>query len=108
MSTSIMLTRLSHEGLMSPRALETIGNTLSQRIKAECPDVDWIASCAILGPADYVDIFSAPNLEAAIKVSTIVRTFGHATTEVWGAMPWKDFLGMVRDLPPAEFLTESL
>lgn len=107
MSTFIMLTHLSHEGLKSPRMLETLGKTLSQRIKLECPDVDWVASYAILGPADYVDIFTAPNLETATKVSTIVRTFGHATTEVWGATPWKEFLGLVRDLPPSEFLMET-
>jgi uncharacterized protein with GYD domain len=107
MSTFIMLTRLSHEGLKSPRALETLGKAVSQRIKSECPDVEWIASYAVLGPADYLDVFSAPNIETATKVATIVRTFGHATTEVWGATPWKDFLGMVRDLPPAEFLMEN-
>jgi uncharacterized protein with GYD domain len=107
MSTFIMLTRLSHEGLKSPRSLETLGKAVSQRIKSECPDVEWIASYAVLGPADYVDVFSAPNIETATKVATIVRTFGHATTEVWGATPWKEFLGMVRDLPPAEFLMEG-
>jgi hypothetical protein len=80
---------------------------VSQRIKTECPDVEWIGSYAVLGPTDYVDIFSAPNIETATKVATIVRTFGHATTEIWGATPWKEFLGIVRDLPPAEFLMES-
>ena len=107
MSTFIMLTRLSHEGIKSPRMLETLGVTVSQRIKSECPDVEWVDSYAVLGPADYLDIFTAPNLETAMKVSTIVRTFGHATTEVWGATPWKEFLGLVRDLPPAEFLMET-
>ena len=107
MSTFIMLTRLSHEGLKSPRSLEALGKAVSQRIKTECPDVDWIGSYAVLGPADYLDVFTAPNLETAIKVSTIVRTFGHATTEVWGATPWKEFLGMARQLPPGEFLMES-
>jgi uncharacterized protein with GYD domain len=107
MSTFIMLTRLSHEGLKSPRSLEDLEKAVSRRIKSECPDVSWIGSYAVLGPADYVDIFTAPNLETATKVATIVRTFGHATTEIWGATPWKEFLGMVRDLPPSEFLMES-
>jgi uncharacterized protein with GYD domain len=107
MSTFIMLTRLSHESVKSPRSLETLGKAVSDRIKTECPDVRWIASYAVLGPADYVDIFSAPTLETATRVSTIVRTFGHATTEIWGATPWKDFLHLVHDLPPAEFMLES-
>lgn len=107
MSTFIMLTRLSHEGLKSPRTLEALGRAVSDRIRSECPDVAWIGSYAVLGPADYVDIFTAPNIETATKVATIVRTFGHASTEVWGATPWKEFLGLVRDLPPGEFLMES-
>lgn len=107
MSTFIMLTRLSHESLKSPRSLETLENAVSQRIKSECPDVAWIASYAVLGPADYVDVFSAPSVETATKVATIVRTFGHATTEIWGATPWKEFVGLVRNLPPGEFLMES-
>jgi len=108
MSTFIMLTRLSHEALKSPRNLETLGKAVTDRIRTECPDVNWVASYAVLGPADYLDIFSAPSIESATKVATIIRTFGHATTEVWGATPWGEFLGLVRDLPPAELRADLL
>jgi uncharacterized protein with GYD domain len=40
----------------------------------------------VLGAYDYVDIFEAADIEVAMKVSTIVRTFGHAHTEVWPAI----------------------
>jgi uncharacterized protein with GYD domain len=46
----------------------------------------------VLGPCDYIDIFEAPSSEAATKVSLLVRSFGHATTETWIATPWKRFL----------------
>jgi uncharacterized protein with GYD domain len=107
MSTFIMLTRLSHESLKSPRSLETLGRTVIERVRSECPDVKWVASYAVLGPADYLDIFTAPGIETATKVATIFRTFGHATTEVWGATEWSEFLGLVRDLPPGEFLMDT-
>ena len=37
-----------------------------------------------------------------MKVATIVRTFGHAHTEVWAATKWRQFNEMVRHLPAAE------
>ena len=61
-------------------------------------------SYTVLGPADYPDIFTAPDIETATKFATIFRTFGHASTEVWGATEWKDFLGLVRDPPSAELV----
>lgn len=107
MSTFKMFTRLSHEGLKSPRFLEAREKAVSERMRAECPDVRWIASYAVLGPADYVDIFTAPDIETATKVSTIIRTFADAHTEIWGATPWRGFVGLVGDLSPGSFLMDS-
>lgn len=102
MATYIMLTRLSHEALTSPSSLENLEREVKERIAAECPDVSWKESFVILGPADYLDIFEAPDNAAATKVATIIRTFGHAQTEIWGATPWKEFKEAARYLPPAE------
>ena len=101
MQTFIMLTRLSHGALQSPSSLETLGRTVAERIRADCPKVEWTASYAVLGPTDYLDIFTAPDIDEATKVATIIRTFGHATTEVWCATQWERFLELVRYLPPA-------
>lgn len=108
MSTFIMLTRLAHETLKSPQNVEKLGKAVADRIRAECPDVRWIGSYAVLGPADYLDIFSAPSVESAAKVAAIVRTFGYGTTEIWGATPWTEFASLVRDLPPAELQPDLL
>jgi uncharacterized protein with GYD domain len=105
MSTFIMLTRLSHQALETPASLETLGRAVTERIKKECPGVDWVVNYAVLGPADYLDIFTAPDLETATKVATLVRTFGHATTEVWGALPWGEFVESIRNMAsPSEWL----
>ena len=96
-----MLTRLSHEALKAPNSLTELSDAVSARIKEECGNVKWLMSFATLGPADYVDIFEAPDIETAMKVATIVRTFGHATTEVWPALNWGRFEELVRYLPSA-------
>ena len=79
MQTFVMLTCLTSEAVRSPRALEELERT--QHVRDACPHGEWIGSYAVLGPYDYVDIFRAPNLDTATKVSAIVRTYGHAQTE---------------------------
>jgi uncharacterized protein with GYD domain len=81
MVTFIMLTRLSHQTLQAPRSLVELSHEVASRIRSDCAGVEWEATYAVLGPADYLDIFTAPDIETATKVATIVRTFGHATTE---------------------------
>jgi hypothetical protein len=101
MATFIMLTRLSHQALESPSSLENLSHDVMSRIRSDCPNVEWKVSYVILGPADYLDIFSAPDIATATKVATIIRTFGHATTEIWAATEWSTFVDLVRYLPPA-------
>ena len=102
MSTFIMLTRLAHGALTSPSSLENLEREVMDRVRAECPEVEWLKSFAVLGPCDYLDIFQAPDIETATKVATIVRTFGHAETEIWAATEWDTFKELVRYLPPAK------
>lgn len=101
MTTFIMLTRLAAGSLRSPRSLEELERQAMDRIRAQCPQVQWLNNFAILGPWDYLDIFEAPDIETATKVSTLIRTFGHAHTEVWAATEWQRFKEMVRALPAA-------
>ena len=101
MSTFIMLTRLSHQALQSPSSLADLSRQVAERVRVDCPEVAWKANYVILGPADYLDIFTAPDVEAAMKVATVIRTFGHATTEIWAATEWDRFVDLVRYLPPA-------
>jgi uncharacterized protein with GYD domain len=98
MDTYMMMTRLSPEALTKPEAVETLNRQVEDRIKRECPEVKWIANYAVLGPCDYIDIFEAPNSEAATKVSLLVRSFGSATTETWIVTPWKRFLQAAKSM----------
>jgi uncharacterized protein with GYD domain len=105
MATYVLTTRLAPEAIRDPRGYEELGRKVVEAINAECPEVRWLASYAILGPYDYLDVFEAPDNDAAIKVGAIVRSFGHATTETWPATPWERFreiIHQVKGAPAAE------
>jgi len=93
-----MLTKLSPEALNRPENMTELNKQVEDRIRRECPTVKWIGNYAILGACDYVDIFEAPDADAATKASLLVRSFGHATTETWLAMPWDRFVELAKDL----------
>jgi len=95
MGTYIMMPRLSPEAVARPQSLTELNDRVAARIKAECPDVKWVANYAVLGSCDYLDIFEAPDADAATKVALIVRSFGHATTETWIATQWDRFESLV-------------
>ena len=98
MFTFVMLTRLSPDAVRSPQALEQLEQKAMVRVRQECPDVEWVSNYAVLGPCDYLDIFRAKDVETAARVSALIRTFGHAQTEIWTATDWKRFKEIVRQL----------
>jgi hypothetical protein len=98
MQTFAMLTRLTPMALQSPHSLEELEHKVMEHVRLACPSVTWISSYAVLGPHDYLDIFRAPDLDTASRVSALVRTYGHAHTEVWPLTEWKHFKSVVRDL----------
>lgn len=95
MPTYVVLTRLTPETVKSPSDLQRLERAVSERIRKECPQVKWLANYAILGPYDYLDLFEAPDEAAAAKVVMIIRSFGHAHTETWTALPWERFKTLI-------------
>jgi uncharacterized protein with GYD domain len=98
MGIYVMLTKLSPEALTKPDAVTTLNKQVEERIKKECPGVKWLANYAVLGPCDYLDIFEAPDTDAATKVALLVRSFGHGTTETWVATQWDRFTSLATSL----------
>jgi len=89
--TYVVLTRLTPETVKSPGELRRLERAVSEAVRRECPQVKWLANYAILGRYDYLDIFEAPDEAVAAKVIVILRSFGHAETETWTAIPWERF-----------------
>ena len=89
MQTFAMLTRLDRSGPQRP--VDELETEVVERVGEECPKVKWLGSFAVLGPHDYLDLFSASDCEEAMKVASIVRSFGHAETETWPVVEWKRF-----------------
>jgi uncharacterized protein with GYD domain len=99
MQLFIMATRLAAGALETPKTLELWEMASVGQIHSEKLEVNWISSHAILGPYDYIDMFEAPSIDIAMQVATLIRTFGHAYTEVWPATPWAHFRDLIRELP---------
>lgn len=98
MSTFIMITRLATGAMRSAANLEELERSVVGHIKAQCPNVHWLHSYAVLGQCDYVDLFTAPDIETAMKVSALVRSYGHADTTIWPALEWEQFKTLTRSL----------
>jgi len=91
MQTFIMLTRLISEEVNPSFSVRKKEMEVAERVREYCPDVEWVGDYAILGPWDYVDIFLAPYMETAMKVSALVRNYGGPHTEIWPAVNWDKF-----------------
>lgn len=100
MALYVMLTRLTPEAVKAPADLKRLEKAVAEHVRRECPEVKWVSSYAILGPCDYLDVFEAPDEEAAARVVTIVRSYGHGQTETWTALPWERFEGLLTTIVP--------
>lgn len=98
MPTFILLTKLSSQSLGDLHQRESVGRSWFEEVKAKCPDVKWIDHYALLGPYDFMDIYEAPDTEAAAKVSMITMSKGAVKAESWGAVPYRKFLEIAKQL----------
>lgn len=99
MTTFVMATRLTPEALPTPGALEHFEQRVMAHVRSDCAGVQWLHSWAVLGGFDYIDVFEAPDLDTAMQVSAIFRTFGRVHTEIWPATEWSRFRDLIRALP---------
>lgn len=96
MPAFVILSRFSPTAFKDPKEFLAIANSVSEKIKKECPGVTWgvtwKASYATLGRFDVVDIVKADDVKEVEKAAMIIRAYGHSTTETLVATPWKEFL----------------
>jgi uncharacterized protein with GYD domain len=95
MPTYILLTIYNADAVIDPQEMGKMDAMVKKRVCAECEDVEWIDSYLLLGRYDALDIFRAPDNTIASKVAVIIRSFGHAHTEVLPATQWADISAAV-------------
>jgi uncharacterized protein with GYD domain len=95
MATYVILSRFSPEAFSDPKEFKKMADTVSAKIKSDCPGVVWKESFATLGRFDVVDIVESNDPKQLEKAAMIIRAYGHSSTETLLATPWKEFLAML-------------
>ena len=95
MPTFVLMTRLGAGSMHDAKGRRATGKEWLYKVKESCPTVKWIAHYAILGPYDFMDIYDAPDVETAHKVSIISRAEGALAAESWQALPYDNFLKLL-------------
>ncbi len=95
MASYVILSRFSPRAFADPKEFRQLAQTVSEKIKKDCPGVRWKESFATMGRFDVVDIVEAEDPKQVEKAAMIIHAYGHSTTETLIATPWKEFLEML-------------
>ena len=98
MPTFVLMTKLSPDVSRQIKRRDKLGRTWLDHVKEKCPEVKFVAHYALLGPYDFLDIYEAPDVEVAAKVSMISLANGAAQAESWTALPYKRFVELTEDI----------
>jgi uncharacterized protein with GYD domain len=98
MATYILVTKLSSELTKDVKKRAEIGRKWIERVKKNCPEVKFLAHYALLGPYDFLDIYETSDDKSAAKVSMISLSGGAIAAESWTAIPYKEFIDLIKDL----------
>ncbi len=92
MATYVILSRFSPDAFRDPKDFKKLADTVSAKIKSDCPGIEWKQSFATLGRFDVVDIVETDDPGQIEKAAMIIRAYGHSTTETLAGTPWKEFI----------------
>ena len=106
MRTYVLMSRLAIQGpSMIEVALRMKSGPKTRRawrtqVEKQCPEVRIIASYALLGGWDFMDIYEAPDEETAAKVSMIVSGTAAFQVESWSAIPEERLQELAEEVCP--------
>lgn len=98
MQTYILLTKLGTHETAQFRDRAKASDDWYKQVKHHCPDVKFLAHYALLGQYDFLDIYEAPDEEAAAKVSMISRVNGALHAESLVAISHSKYIKLAEDL----------
>ncbi|MBW2455881.1 MAG: GYD domain-containing protein [Deltaproteobacteria bacterium] len=97
MPTFVLMTKLTSE-LLDAKDRREVGRAWLKRVKTTCPQVKWIGHYALLGRYDFMDIYEAPDVETAHRVSILSRAEGAIEAESLQALPYDRFLELLDEV----------
>jgi uncharacterized protein with GYD domain len=92
MATYVILSKMSLGAISDPKEFKQLAATVTQKIRTECPGLEWKSSYATMGQYDVVDIVQSDDPKQVEKAAMIIRACGHSTTETLLATPWHEFI----------------
>ena len=98
MQTFVLMTKLAPDSARQLKDQGKLGRVWLDKVKEKCPEVNFVAHYALLGPYDFLDIYEAPNEEIAAKVSLISLQSGASQAESWVAIPYKRFVELAKEV----------
>jgi len=107
MQTYILLTKLAPEATYQLKDRAKTSHDWYTQVKEKCPEVKFLSHYALLGQYDFLDIYEAPDAEAAAKISMISAANGAMYAESLIAIPHKRFLDLTEELNISDSLFES-
>ena len=98
MPVFVLMTRHAPQSVHDAAGRRAMGKEWLGKVHAACPEVKFLQHYALLGPYDFMDIYEAPDVETAHRVSLISRAGGAIAAESWQAMPYDDFLSVLEEV----------
>lgn len=98
MTTFVLLSKISLEGVKHVRSLAQMDQEFQRQLEERYPQVKRIASYALLGAYDFLHLFEAPDAKVAAKVALLANTFGVSSTETLTAIPFEEFREMLDEV----------
>lgn len=91
MTTYVLLSKVPPQMPGELRSLSERVRGFERELADRFPDIESLASYALLGPYDFLHIFEAPDANAATRVALLAQAFGAGTTETLTAIPFDEF-----------------
>jgi len=98
MTTFILLSKVSTERVKQVKNLGEMDEAFERKLKEECPEVERVASYALLGAYDFLHIFKAPDALTAAKVALLANEFGPGNTQTFTAIPFAQFTKLIEEI----------
>jgi len=97
MPTFVLMTKLTSD-LLDAKDRREVGRAWLNRVKSTCPQVKWIGHYALLGRYDFMDLYEAPDVETAHRISILSRSEGAIEAESLQALPYDRFLELLDEV----------